>query len=385
MTGRTDVAYVSRYDPSDVREWSGIAYFMGRAIDSPTTNIRCIGPLREPFSAAFKVADKLAPHVIGKRFARDREPFVLRHFAAQTRRSLLAAPPDVVLTAGTLPIPYLETPHPIVFWSDATFAGMLDFYPHLTKLVERSIRHGHEAERRALERAAMGIYSSDWAARSAVDDYGMDPARIQVVPFGANLSHVPEPADVERFVEQRPTDRCRLLLIGIDWERKGGDVAVDIAAGLNNRGLPTQLTVVGCHPPGRSRLPDCVHLQGVVDKASQDSERMLRELLARSHFLILPTHADATPIVFAEANAFGVPVLSTDVGGISTIVHDGVNGFTFPLGADTSTWCDRMVEVLGHDSAYARLAMSSRREYEQRLNWETSGEKVRALLSQVVG
>ena len=51
--------------------------------------------------------------------------------------------------------------------------------------------------------------------------------------------------NAQRMIEARPNDRCRLLFVGIGWERKGGDVAVEVARLLNDRGLPTELTMLG--------------------------------------------------------------------------------------------------------------------------------------------
>jgi glycosyltransferase involved in cell wall biosynthesis len=46
---------------------------------------------------------------------------------------------------------------------------------------------------------------------------------------------------------------------------------------------------------------------------------------------VLPTQADCVPVVLTEASAYGLPILSTAVGGVSTIGEDKVNGRVFPL------------------------------------------------------
>ena len=45
-------------------------------------------------------------------------------------------------------------------------------------------------------------------------------------------------------------DVCKLLFIGSDWYRKGGDIAVEIAGSLNAMGLKTELTMLGGHMAG---------------------------------------------------------------------------------------------------------------------------------------
>ena len=58
----------------------------------------------------------------------------------------------------------------------------------------------------------------------------------------------------------------------------------------------------------------------------------LYRAFAESHFLVLPTQADCTPLVIAEANAFGVPCLVSVLGGLPTLVQDGQNGRLYPPG-----------------------------------------------------
>jgi glycosyltransferase involved in cell wall biosynthesis len=46
----------------------------------------------------------------------------------------------------------------------------------------------------------------------------------------------------------------------------------------------------------------------------------------------LPTLGDCLPMVLSEAAAVGLPLVSTNVGAIGEIVHDGVNGLLVPPG-----------------------------------------------------
>jgi glycosyltransferase involved in cell wall biosynthesis len=95
---------------------------------------------------------------------------------------------------------------------------------------------------------------------------------------------------------------------------------------------------------------------------------------------LLPTLADCTPVVFSEASAMGVPILSRNVGGISDVVRDGANGFLFDTDAPAAVYADRIVELMSRPKDYTELAFSSLREYEQRLNWNVSGAALSGLL-----
>lgn len=66
-----------------------------------------------------------------------------------------------------------------------------------------------------------------------------------------------------------------------------------------------------------------------IDKSSARGQKLFEQILRQSHYLIAPTLFDCFGIVYCEASAYGIPVLTTDVGGISQAVRNGHNGFLF--------------------------------------------------------
>ena len=83
--------------------------------------------------------------------------------------------------------------------------------------------------------------------------------------------------------------------------------------------------------------------------------------------------------MLCEANSFGVPCLATNVGGIPTIIRDGVNGKLFAVD-DARSIASAAGEIFRDPDAYNHLAESSFAEYESRLNWRVAGQTVRKLL-----
>ena len=371
------MAYVVEYDPWDIREWSGIGYFMARAFESGGLAVTRIGPLEPPWprKLAFRARAALQNHVVGGFFgfySYGQEPALRQHYASAGRK-VLPRDADVVFSPGSIALADLESDRPMVFWTDATFAGVLNFYPVATRLCHRTIHHGNEADQKALDRCTLAIYSSDWAARTAQQHYGIRPEKIAVVPFGANLHRERGEAEIAEMVQRRSRTTCELLFVGVDWYRKGGDVAVSVAAQLNAAGLPTRLTIAGVCPKSVSCL-EYVRYEGRIDKASSVGEAHLTSLLSQAHFLLLPTRADCTPIVLAEANAYGVPCLTTGIGGIPTMITDGENGFLHTPDTPPAAYCDRVQEIFIRPQVYRDLAMSSYRAYRRRLNWKVSGQ-----------
>lgn len=258
---------------------------------------------------------------------------------------------------------------------------LLGFYLDPVILTDSSVRDGNAADRAALERCKLAIYSSQWAADSAIADYGADPDKVKVVPFGANVESQRTYDEVRAMIASSPSDRCRLLFVGVDWSRKRGDIALAIAQRLNDEGLRTELMVVGCDPKIGGTTPAFVRLSGYLNKATDEGRVRLCHLYAQSHFLISPSRAETYGLVLAEACAFGSPCLTSDVGGIPTIVRDRINGRTFDV-TDIETVCADIEGLMADRLRYEQLALSAFDEYEKRLNWDVTGKTVHTLIEE---
>lgn len=374
-----DLAYVSTYDARNILNWSGIPLHMAKSFENQSIKIKFIGPLNYYLPGVARVKNLIYKRVFEKDYLPDREPTILKNYAKQVKNKLINIKYDVIFSPGTIPIAYLESLKPIVFWTDSTFAGMLNFY-YTNNVCRESIINGNRMEQAALSNCNLAIYSSEWAAKTAIDNYKVDSNKVKIVPFGANMECNRTLDDVKNIVKNRNRNICKLLFIGKEWKRKGGDVALQILKELNKQGIKTELTIIGCEPESITDFPDCIKVIGFLNKNVPEHRELLNKVISESHFLVLPSVADASPIVFCEANSFGIPCITTNVGGITTVIRDGINGQTFPLDAQISEYCDFISTYFLNYSDYEQLALRSYNEYVTRLNWDVAGEKVKQLI-----
>ncbi|MFM8320871.1 MAG: group 1 glycosyl transferase, partial [Chloroflexota bacterium] len=144
------------YDPHQPEQWSGTNSYIHRALAQQGIQIVDIGPLGVPWSLPSK-ARKLVYRLLGRQFLRDRQPGVARAYAAQVEKTLRQAAVELVFSPGTREIAALSTRLPVAFWTDATFAGMVDVNPDFTRLCAESLRNGHALEQAALERCWLAL------------------------------------------------------------------------------------------------------------------------------------------------------------------------------------------------------------------------------------
>jgi glycosyltransferase involved in cell wall biosynthesis len=386
-----NVAYVTAYDPEDVAKVNGAGQYIAACLRAQDIDLQLINLKYAPSTLLLRVALKLRAELHRRlhrtSFVPMRDRLLMYLYSLELKWRLRGSAAEIVfspLCPGSLPTSYFSDARPSVFWSDATFAGLLDFYPGYTNLAPQTVRDGLANERAAMARCRLAIFSSEWAAQTAREQYGIAPERVAIVPFGPYTTELPTAAEVERMIAARRHAPFRLLFVGRSWERKGGDIALAALNALTARGVAAELTIVGCRPPVGQSLPANARAIGFLSKADPQQARQLRELYARSNMLLLPTRADCAPAVVREASAYGLPCLTSDVGGLGTVVRNGRNGWALPLSADATAYAEIVAELCAAPARYQALARSSFEEYRERLNWDSAGRAVRRLLDGLV-
>ena len=397
------IAYVTTYDVSNISKWTktdyklgnwGAGYHLAQALENQCISLDYIGFVNKTKEYLItqlkgKIYYKLAHYNIYKKYyASWAEPVVIRDYASQISKKLSSFNSDMLIAIeneSILPLACLECKQPVVVWTDTSIAGLIDFYfsPY-NNFCGETKRNIYAMEKAGLDSCKLAIFSSDWAAKTAIKVYGLEQSEVKVVPWGANLECNRTNDDIKSIVASRSRNICKLLFIGVDWFRKGGDIAIEVAKELNKMGLETELLLVGQQPSQNGSLPNFVKNIGFINKYTPDGIDKMSKLFCESHFFIMPSRADCSPHVLCEANSFGLPCLTTNVGGIPTTIKDGLNGKTFSLNASISEYCNYVASLMTNYSEYKKLAYSSFNEYQSRLNWAVAGQTAEQLMREVL-
>ncbi len=188
----------------------------------------------------------------------------------------------------------------------------------------------HRVNVRLFRNACRLLPWSGWAAESLIADYGAVPERIEVLPPGVDL-------DCWKPVEKPAGDRIRILFVGGDFYRKGGDKLLEVYAGLRSKKL--ELVVVT-----RTKLDPPPGVKIYADL--QPNSEALIQLYQTSDLFVLPSQAEAFGIAAIEASACGLPVVASKVGGLRDIVQNGNTGFLYRPGEhqELAEYVRRLVE-----------------------------------------
>jgi glycosyltransferase involved in cell wall biosynthesis len=379
---RLQIAFLVTEDPRDKRNYSGSLYYMGKALENhcgDVTYLERIISIEKRYIA--RLMQEASKRVLKKNIAHDRLLFVAKKHAKIAAQRLAGQHFDVIVAPnGTPETAFLQTDIPIFLALDVTFALQRDYYPLYSHLLKFSAREAELVERKAYANAAELLFSSPWAARSAIEDYGIAPEKVHAIFFGANLDHIPSRADV---LMKKPSGRCRLLFMGVGWERKGGDIALEALCKLEAMGIDAELIVCGSVPP-TGYTHERMKVIPYLDKNDERQSKEIEKLYAMADFLLLPTRADCAPNVFKEANAFGLPVITTRTGGVADVVRDGENGYTLPPEARGDAYASLIADIFHEEKRYLALMQSSRDAFDARLNWDAWGMSVKNVMNEVL-
>jgi len=374
---------VSSHDVSNIHSWSGLIYYIAKSLKDQNIEIDFLDYSNtiKKINTLTKIKKK-AYSLIGKSFDYSRDPEMVKKIG-QEIETQLNENSGIIFSPSSIPIALLNTKLPKVFYCDATFAGLIDYYEEYFTISNETKKNGLILEQKAFDNCSLAIFSSDWAAQTAINNYNVDYKKVKVIPFGANIECDRTEEDIKKIILNRSKFECNLLFIGVDWERKGGNMALSVTEKLRERGINAKLHIVG--PKLNPIIEDNNYAiyHGFISKSTESGREKLDKLFSESHFFILPTKAEAFGLVFSEANSFGLPCIATNTGGIPTIIKDGINGKMFDINDEQMKYVDYIQNLLMNSINYEKLSYSSFIEYKNRLNWNVTGKKLYQLLKEI--
>lgn len=375
------IAYLTSTDPMDKMNWSGTHYFMIQALRKHCGEVILLKQTSRHLLWMLKVLNKLLGFITNRQFNASHNKLLSFVYQRHFSEILNKIDCDLIIAAiAATEIASLKIKLPIVYISDATFQTLKNYYPNFKGHFYFSSAAIDVIEKKAMNNAAVIVYPSEWAAASCINYYNISPSKVKVVPYGANLELIPTRDEVLPKVY---SGKCKLIFVGVDWTRKGGEIAFDTLMELRRLKIDASLTVCGCVPPDKFRN-EFISIFPYLNKANVKEEDKLKELLAEATFMLFPTRAECFGIVCCEANAFGVPVIASNTGGINSVIENGINGYTLNYAAQGKDYALKILDILSSEGSYQALSANARKLYEERLNWDHWGKALDGIIRELV-
>lgn len=371
------IAFLCSGPPTDRKIWSGTIYKMYESFLAQGFEVEWIQVDRfTTFETKFFLSiENLHKRIFNRGF--NRNHFIAKAFLASKKlqKALKTSDTDVIFAPTTIAdIAFLKTDKPIIYLNDATFHQLLNYYGGMSGFGWLSKKTTVFLEKLALQKSDSLIFSSNWAAQHVVDFYNIPKEKVHVIKFGSNAK-VPD-----RIVEKEYSGEIIFLFLGVEWERKGGQIALDAIKILRDRNYPVKLQVVGCIPPVEEN--EAMKVIPFLNKNNPEEAQQIFNFLQHSHFMLMPTRADCTPISFCEAASYGLPVISTDTGGVAAVVESGETGILLPIEANAKQYADQIEKLLQNPEHIRCLSQNARKKYENELNWAVWGVELGKIMDQ---
>lgn len=125
---------------------------------------------------------------------------------------------------------------------------------------------------------------------------------------------------------------------------------------------PEATLAIAGEGPERAGIEALVGRLGLGTSVRLLGQREPGEVLAASSLFAFPSWAESLPYAVLEAMAFGLPIVSTDVGGIGEAVRDGASG-TLVAPRDPGALAAAIAGLLGDPAAMGRMGAAARADH----------------------
>ena len=176
--------------------------------------------------------------------------------------------------------------------------------------------------------------------------------------FEKNVGVFPNAIDFDRFFcseKKNLNSSLKLISAGRLVEHKNHKFLLEVCQVLKERGTESQLEIMGeghlseelSRQILKRNLEGCVFLRGVVEKPE--------EKYSESHICVHSATDESFGLVFLEAMAAGLPVITLDGKGNRDLIVEGKNGFML-FEQDAEKFADKLVEVWENKTLYREMS-----------------------------
>lgn len=237
-----------------------------------------------------------------------------------------------------------------------------------------------EGLHRAFEAATAVHCVSDAILRDAIP-LGLDPTTARVIRPAVNPDMF-----APRGSPSGQQDPTRVLAIGSLIWRKDYEHALRSVRTALDRGADLRLTIVG-DGPDRARLLysiDDLGLGDHVELVGRLAPDKVADLLQNADVFLHTSSSEGISNAVLEAMASGLPVITTDAGGMREAVRDGADGFLVGV-RDTTAMADALVTLVADASMRARMGASARDRVLDRFRLDQQIDAFVELFHEVAG
>ena len=222
--------------------------------------------------------------------------------------------------------------------------------------------------------------------------YGDPHGRIEIIAPGVEHAFfAPGDRSGARRAIEMPLDVPLIVFVGRIQPLKGPDVAIRALAELHEREHRDAILVIVGGSSGLDGDTETHRAHDLVDEldlhdsvvfAEPQPHHVLSSYYRAADIVIVPSRSESFGLVALEAAACGTPVVASAVGGLLSLIDDGVTGRLIS-GRDPSDYGDAMAQILDDDEVRHAMGVAARAR-AARYTWHAAADRVRAMYDELV-
>ncbi|MFN2386433.1 MAG: glycosyltransferase family 4 protein [Thermoanaerobaculia bacterium] len=273
--------------------------------------------------------------------------------------------------AAVLHLPLFEMGRPVVI---SCRGHQINIAPH------NRLRGDLERPLAVTFEKAAAVHCVSEHIRGKATGMGLDPAKGRVIRPAVDPAFF-RPASGRAA----PNGAIRIVTTAsLSW-RKGHEYAISAIHRLVSQGITATFTIVG-EGRERARLLYTIRdlgLEGRVLLPGRLDPKGVRDELMRSDVFLLPSLSEGISNSALEAMACGLPVVTTDCGGMREAVTDGVEGFVVPV-RDPEALAGALARLARDPALRANMGQAARARVEREFTLDEQGRRFVELYQDVV-
>jgi glycosyltransferase involved in cell wall biosynthesis len=158
------------------------------------------------------------------------------------------------------------------------------------------------------------------------------------------------------------------LFLGRLGKRKGTYDLIEAVKIIKNKGIKAKFLLAGDGEIEKVKeLIQTSYLSDYVETLGWISGEQKIKLLEDSDLFVLPSYNEGLPMAILEAMDYGLPIISTPVGGIPEVVENGVNGFLVKPG-DISKLADALEKLICNYELRVEMGMRNQKKIREQFD-----------------
>jgi len=250
-------------------------------------------------------------------------------------------------SAAIAHLPVFDLPSPVAVSCRGTQVSVAPHNPERVAIRE-GLRHTFQK--------ASAVHCVSEATLQDACRLGLDPAKARVIRPAVDPVHF-RPAESRIKVD----DRFTVMTVGTLAWVKGHEWSLQAIRRLADKGVDVRFEIIG-DGPDRQRVLYTIADLGLQDRVRLPGKLGPDEVLKRvqqADAFLLSSHSEGISNAALEAMACGVPVVTTDCGGMREAVTDGVEGFVVPV-RDAEAMASRLLHLSSDAALRQRMGEAAR-------------------------